>query len=122
MTITPEIRSELLTMFRQEMEQEERRKKENRTVYQRVCREFEEEFTAFDYEKQQDIHSVDGNVYKHVDKHLMAYHVKTAIGVLLRAIYQADGVAKLTAEKEQDMQKFVGDVLSLMKQTKEEVQ
>jgi len=101
------------------MEQEERRKKENRTVYQRVCGEFEEEFTAFDYEKQQEITGVDGNVYRHVNRHPMAYPIKNSIGVLLRAIYQADGVAKLPAEKERDMREFVGSVLFCMKRIKE---
>ena len=50
MTITPEVKTELLEMLRQELAREEQRKKENRTAYQRACKDFQEAFAGFDDE------------------------------------------------------------------------
>ena len=42
MTITPDVRTELLAMLRAELAQEEQRKQDNKTVYRRLCKEFKE--------------------------------------------------------------------------------
>lgn len=118
MTITPEVKSELLTMLREEMERQEIQKRENRTTYQRVCKEFEQQISAFDYVRRQKIFSIDGNVYIHTSDRPMASQIRNALGALLKAVYQADTTAKLPAEKEAQMRAFISSVLGLMNEQK----
>lgn len=119
MTITPEVRAELLTMLRQEMEREERQKKENRTTYQRACKGFQDTFSEFDYINVRSGTRPDGSTWSFQDKRTMQWKVRDAIGTLLRAVYQVDAVAKLPAEEEPQIKQFIGSVLGLMKQQKE---
>lgn len=119
MTITPEVREELLEMLRQELAQEEQRKKENRTAYQRACKDFQEAFAGFDYEEISTGFRPDGSKWDVRCGHKMQYKVRDAIGVLLRAVYQVDAVAKLPAEKEPQMKQFIHSVLNLMNEQKD---
>ena len=120
MTITPEVRTELLEMLRQEIAQEERRKKENRTAYQRVCKEFEEELSGFDYVESHSGYCIDGSRWESNTRHNMSWKIRDAVGALLRAIYQVNAIAKLPAEHEQDMKEIMGNILQLMKSLKDE--
>ena len=63
MTITPEVKTELLEMLRQELAREEQRKKENRTAYQRACKDFQEAFAGFGYEEIHTGSRTDGSVW-----------------------------------------------------------
>lgn len=119
MTITPEVKAELLEMLRQELAREEQRKKENRTAYQRACKDFQEAFAGFDYEEICTGSRTDGSVWGFNAGHKMQHKVRDAIGTLLRAVYQVDTVAKLPAEKEPQMKHFISSVLKLMNEQKD---
>lgn len=119
MTITPEVKTELLEMLRQELAREEQRKKENRTAYQRACKDFQEAFAGFDYEEICTGSRTDGSVWEFHAGHKMQHKVRDAIGTLLRAVYQVDTVAKLPAEKEPQMKHFISSVLKLMNEQKD---
>jgi hypothetical protein len=120
MTITPEVRTELLEMLRQELAQEERRKKENRTAYRRVCKEFEQEMAAYDYVETHSGYRNDGSRWESNTRHNMSWKIRDAVGTLLRAVYQVDAIAKLPEEHEQDMKEFMANILQLMKSFKDE--
>lgn len=99
MTITPEVRTELLEMLRQEMAREEQRKKENRTAYQRACKDFQEAFAEFDYEEICTGSRPDGSVWNIRAGHKMQHKVRDAIGTLLRAVYQVNAVANFRRKR-----------------------
>lgn len=120
MVVTPEMRSELLTILRTELEREEQREKENRTVYRRICRDFEQEFCRYNYVVERHLTKPDGESYTSKTEYRMHWKVRDAIGTLLRAVYKADAVAKLPAEKEAEMREFVRSVLGIMAQNFDE--
>ena len=120
MTITPEVKNELLAMLRAELAQEEQRKQENKTAYRRVCKEFEEEMGSFDYTESRSGYRNDGSRWEVNTSHDVSWKIRDAIGTLLRAVYQVNAVAKLPADKEAEMREFVESVLGLMKDQKRE--
>lgn len=114
MTMTPEMKSEFLTMLRAELERQEREKKQSRSAYQRICKDFEEDFAAFDRVTEHRYMDVDGKTRQYRYEHTMRWKIRDAIGVLLRAAYGVDAVAKLPAEKEAEMREMVSAVLGIM--------
>lgn len=118
-TITPELREELLAMLRQELTQQEADRQNRRTIFQRVCNGFEDDFNSFDWVDVWNATACDGRNLHRETKQEMAYKIKSAIGTLLRAIYQEKSINRLPADKEQEMREFVKSVLALMKEKKE---
>lgn len=118
MALTPEDRTELLEILRQELVAEERKKERNKALYKRVCDGFEDQFAWFDYVKQSAIKRLDGSTYTFEQSHQLAYRIRAAFGTLLRAIYQSDTVSQLQAEHEEQMKQFIQAVLNLMKEQK----
>ena len=114
MTITPELKAELLEMLRREMTEQEREKKANKTVFQRIMREYEAELDGFNWTEAHDVKRHDGSIYHREDTHNMAYKIRNAIGALLQAMYKTTSTSYLPADKEADMKEFVQSVLSLM--------
>ena len=92
MAITPELKKELLAILREEMEQQEQQKRENRTTWQRICRNFENEFAAFDGTMTKPWTDENGEVHMWKLDKVMRFKVKDAIGTLLRAIYRVDNL------------------------------
>ena len=119
MTITPELKMELLAMLRQEIAEQEREKKANKSVFQRVMREFEPALEKFNWTEVRDFTLPDGRVRHSETTHNMAWKIRNAVGTLLQAIYKANGVANLQANKEAEMREFVRSVLSLMETNRE---
>lgn len=120
MVITQELRNELLALLRQEMEQQEREKQDSKNMWQRVSREFEEDFAEFNYSKQSVCKKADGSRWLYTEQRPMAHQVKTALGTLLRAAYRADGAARLPADKEADVRGYIRAVLELTKGLRED--
>ena len=115
-TITQETRSELINLVRAEMEHQERERRDNRSMYHRVCMDFEADMARFDYMEQQRLVDANGKVHIYSNSRLMHWKVRDAIGTLLRAIYQTDAIAKLPVDKEPEIRDFIGSVLALMQQ------
>ena len=103
MTLTPEVKNELLAMLRAELAQEEQRRQDNKTVYRRACKDLGDRLAEFDFNGCR-----------------MDWKIRDAIGTLLRAVYQVNAVAKLPAEREPEIREFVESVLHLMKDQKRE--
>lgn len=113
--ITPEQREEMLALLQSELDRRALEAKENRTVYQQVCNGLKDELTAFNYTRTRSYTTVDGTSGSWQYEENMAYKIQTAIGTLLRAVYQVDYVRELSAANRQEIKKFVSDVLGLMK-------
>lgn len=114
--ITPEIRKELSAIFQQEMAIREQQKKESRTAYRRVFKEFQREFERFDYATTSQVLSITGETHISRHENVMHWKVRNAIGTLLRAMYQVGNVESIPAGKEVEMREFVQNVLDLMKE------
>lgn len=119
MTITPEVKAELLAMLRQEMEQKEQEKKDNRSTYRRICKDFSEAFGEFNYTAVSSWRDSRGHPCERREDVRLDWKIQNTIGTLLRAVYQVDTSAQLPAEKEPEIRAFIHAVLTLMKQAKE---
>lgn len=114
MTITPELKAELLAILRQEMAEQEREKKANKSVFQRVMQEFEPELKQFNWTETRDGTRPDGTAYHREEPHNMEWKIRNAIGVLLQATYKTNGVAHLPTKKEAEIKEFTRAVILLM--------
>lgn len=92
MEITEATREEIKELICQTLEQREQKTAANKTVFRRVCADFEQQLKQFDN----------------------WYQVQINIAGLLRIAYQVDATAKLPAEKETDIRQFMLSVLNLM--------
>lgn len=117
MEITAEVREELLSMLRKELAAQEKEKKENRTAYQRLCKEFGDEMAAFNYTTENHWMTPRGP-RTNVTKHREDWKIRQAIGTLLRAVYQVDSVNNLPANKESEMRVFMSSILGQMRAIK----
>lgn len=106
-----QLKAELLMELRAEQERKER----NRTAFQRAMEPFEADLGKFDWKKTETGTRSDGSVYEIERFRTYGWAIRNSLGTLLRAIYKADQVGKLPAEKEPEMKKFVSQVLTLMK-------
>lgn len=117
MEITAEVREELLAMLRKELAAQEKEKKENRAIYQRLCKEFKEEMKAFNYIEENHWTTPRGP-RTNVTEHREDWKIRQAIGTLLRGVYQVDSVNNLPANKESEMRVFMSSVLGQMRALK----
>lgn len=121
MSITAEEKQELVSIFCKELDQRERRKTANRSVYRRICASLIQELSAFDYKCPHHWTGADGTTHQSVRFNPCAPSIEVAVSTLLRIVCQVDSTAKLPAEREAEMKMFVKNVLELMKSLKEEV-
>ncbi len=103
--ISPELQAAVVTLVRQELEQQLTMRRENRSTYQEICKDFAEEMEQYNGENRGGAGS-----------RRWCYRVKDGIGALLRAMYHVDYVVKLPASAEPEMRAFVRGVLDLMEQ------
>jgi len=118
MTITPEMKNELASIVQQAMEQQEERKTAAKTVYRRVCADFDKELRSFDYSKPGTYIDRKGVERQWDEPFPCWWRIRDALSTLLRIVYQVDSTAKLPPEKEADMRQFMRSVLELMKNLK----
>ena len=116
MAITQEVLVELRPFIRQEVERAERERREGQNAWKRAVKALEERLRQFDYVEAQDYFSADGRPLHYEDKHICEWQIRNAFSALLRCVYQANGTARIPAEKEGEMVKFMGSVLTLMEQ------
>ncbi len=117
-TVTPEIRSELALIVQQAMEQREQKQVVDKTVYNRICAEFEHQLHSFDYCKPRQYIDRKGVTCQYDAPIPCHYRIQEAICTLLRVTYQVDARAKLPSEREAEMREFMQNVLTLMEQLK----
>lgn len=120
MPMTAEVREELLSLVRQEIEQQEQKKAADKVVYRRICEGFKEELDSFTYTKTHEMINRDGSSSQYEISCLSGWKIRDAISVLLRVIFQVNLTAKLPSEKEEEIREFVGSILQLMKTLKAE--
>lgn len=110
------LKDELMAELRAEMERE----KQNKTTYQKALEPMKKEISSFDYTAHYSVYNVNGKLCES-SKDIRCDHViRGSIAGLLRVVYKVDAVAKLPSEREKEIQRFVGAVLLLMKQSREE--
>ncbi len=114
MTMTQEARQELQALICEAMEQQEQRKAASKTVYRRICADFEQELHAFDYRKTKSYVDRKGVEQQYDATVACSWRIRDSISTLLRVVYQTDSTAKLPPEKEEDMRQFMRSVLELM--------
>lgn len=117
--ISPEQLKELSAMIRRELEEEKQREKEARSIWKRICKDFEADFERCNYVKETPEIDCLGRPYVHTWEYKDAFKVRSAIATLVRAACQVKTTAKLPAEKEKEVREFVGAVLTLMRELKE---
>lgn len=118
MTMTQEARQELQELICEAMEQQEQRKAAAKTVYRRICADFEGELHAFDYKKARSYIDRKGVEQQYDATVACSWRIRDSISALLRVVYQTDSTAKLPPEKEEDMRQFIHSVLELMENLK----
>lgn len=111
-----QLKAELLM----ELKAEQERKERNRTAFRRAMEPFEADLGKFDWKDTKTSTRPDGSVYEIERSGAYGWAIRNSLGTLLRAIYKADQVGKLPAEKEPEMRKFVSQVLVLMKKYRKE--
>lgn len=102
-TIDPELQAALKTLVQQELEQQQKMRRENRSTYQEICKNFQAEF------EQYNRGNPDAPGSRKVE-----WMVRDSIGALLRAMYHVNYVVKLPASAEPEMRAFIRGVLDLM--------
>lgn len=113
-----QVKNELRTVIREELELYEKNRKIQSSMYSRICKEFSYTFSLYDYIDHIELACPDGTQVPHEERVCMGRNVRTAIGTLLRAVYGVRGVGWLPPEKEEDIFGFVNDVLVLMAKMK----
>jgi len=113
-TITPELKTELTSIVQEAMDQRERKKLEDKQVFNRVCKNMEALTESFTFTTPSTYQGSDGRTHVWDKPAISPYQIESAICVLLRCVYQVDAKAKLPSEKESEMHQFMADVFSLM--------
>ena len=113
--ITSEMRAAMMDMLRDELERREREKRENRTMYQRLCRDFEEDFNAFNFVEEKQFQTPDGRQVALCWDRNWYGQLRGAFGAILRSVYGVNHVAKLPADREQEMREMMRGIFDIMK-------
>lgn len=116
LTMTAEIREELAAMIRQELQEQ----RANKSAYQRVWESFSDELSSFNYVKDERIRNCEGEVREFHFPRKCSQKVKSAIGTLIRAVFEVDTVSQLPADKEPEMKEFMRKVLEMMRDFKKQ--
>lgn len=115
MSITTEDKRELISILRQEMEQEQQRRIANKALYRRICANLSQELSAFNYDRPYTYwNGQDRQIHSGIETVPCACRIETALSSLLRIVYQVDSTTKLPADKELEIQTFMENVLNLM--------
>ena len=115
-TMSPEVREELRALFREELQLERVRKREQKTFRTQLWEEFSAELEAADKaaESVVDAGSFIGNPPRMQTARPMRYQVRSAIDALLRAVYRVQYSAWLPVDREPEMRAFIRSILDLM--------
>ncbi len=113
--ITPDIKNELLSLIQQGLEQHEKKKEADKTVFRRVCGSLDKELKSFDYTVPDVYTDRSGKQVPYNREVSCWYRIETALSTLVRAVYQVEAVAKLPADKEGEIRGFMLDTLMRMK-------
>ncbi len=116
MTMTAEIREELAAMIRQELQEQ----RTNKSAYQRAWEGFSDELSSFNYVKDERIRNSEGEIREFHFPRKCSQKVKSAIGTLIRAVFEVDTVSQLPADKEPEMKEFMRKVLEMMRDFKKQ--
>ncbi len=97
------------------MEQHEKKKEADKTVFRRVCGSLDKELKSFDYTVPDVYTDRSGKQITYNREVSCWYKIETALSTLVRAAYQVEAAAKLPSEKEADIRQFMLDTLTRMK-------
>jgi len=111
MELNEKIREEIKTIICQALEQREQQTAANKSVYRRICGDFESLLNQFDYTEPGK--EYDTRIYCN-------YKIREAIGALLRIVYKVKVIPSLPAEQEARMRYFMRSVLELMGELRNE--
>lgn len=115
MNISTEDKRELISILRQEMEQEQQRRTANKAVYRRICSNLSQELSAFNYDRPYTWWGCqDRQKHSSIETVPCACRIEAALSSLLRIVYQVDSTTKLPAEQEAEIQTFMENILNLM--------
>lgn len=106
-----ELKAELLAEIRAEQERKDR----NRSTFKKAIEPFEKELDEFDWTENVSGTRPDGSTFEWKGDTRYGYALRSSIGTLLRAIYRVKTVSALPSEKEEEMKRFVSQILSQMK-------
>ncbi len=98
--IPSELKAELTALVRKELEEQLKMRRENRSAYQNVCKDFEPEMQQYNLPGDE----------------RWGYRVQNGISALLRTMYHVDYVVKIPASAEPQIRAFFQGVLDLMEQ------
>ncbi len=112
---TPDMKNELAAIVQQAMEQHEKKKEADKTVFRRVCGSLDKELKSFDYTVPDVYTDRSGKQVPYNRGVSCWYRIETALSTLVRAVYQVEAVAKLPSDKEDDIRGFMLDTLTRMK-------
>ncbi len=113
--ITPDIKNELLSLIQEGLEQHEKKKEADKTVFRRVCGSLDKELKSFDYTVPDTYTDRSGKQVPYNREVSCWYRIETALSTLVRAVYQVEAVAKLPSDKEDEIRGFMLDTLTRMK-------
>ncbi len=113
--ITPDMKNELAAIVQQAMEQHEKKKEADKTVFRRVCGSLDKELKSFDYTVPDVYTDRSGKQVPYNRGVSCRYRIETALSTLVRAVYQVEVVAKLPSDKENEIRGFMLDTLTRMK-------
>ena len=114
--ITPEVQTMLAMLVRQELETQLAMRRENRTTYQTICKDFAPEMETYNKYTWHSTGLSGKKVTLNLESNKWGTKIKSGISALLRAMYHVDYVARLPASAEPEMRAFVRGVLDLMEQ------
>jgi len=105
MEMTEKTREEIKAIICQALDEREQQAAANKSVYRRICGDFEPLLNQFDYTEP-------GKEY---DTHIYCnYKIREAIAALLRIVYKVKAIPSLPAEQEARMRYFMRSILELM--------
>lgn len=114
MEMTDKTREEIKELICQTLDQREQKTAANKTVFRRVCADCERQLEQFDYKERCVYTNERGERIVGTNDNRFAPRLEVAISSLLRVAYKVDHTAKLPAEKEADIRRFMLSVLNLM--------
>ena len=112
---------ELKNQIKQEILAEMNTKKENQNTWQKIKKEYEEDFKLFNYEYDNKVLGSDYKYYTQKAEKHFEYQVSNVIGILLRLLYKADNVSKINANYE-EIKSVVEQILNVLRQNKKEIE
>jgi|GEM_PF-3003721 len=112
MEMTEKTREEIKALICQALNEREKQTTANKSVYRRICGDFEPFLNQFDYVEPNAYTDMQG--VKHDTTVSCNYKIREAVGALLRIVYKVKVIPSLPAEHESHMRYFMRSILELM--------